>query len=117
MLLSGLTTSSMSRILDWLITTPGCSPPLVKSRIQGCWAAGVAIVSAEVSKVVDGSIVCGNICSSSAPLGTNEKVGRVVRVGMDIDAGNKWISEGVDRRRVATVAPFLGEERYDRRSL
>lgn len=30
-LLSGLTTTSISRILDWLTTTPGSRPPSVKS--------------------------------------------------------------------------------------
>lgn len=47
----------------------------------------------------------GNMCSSSAPLGTRLNVGRVVRVGIDIDAGKSCVPDSADSDSVATVTP------------
>ena len=82
-LLSGLITSSISRILDWLITIPGYFPPSVKSRNQ-ILRPGDSL-SAGSREVGGRSASCGKTCSRSDPPGTSEKVGLEVSVGMDME--------------------------------
>ena len=52
------------------------------------------------------SAVCGKMCSSSEPCGTSENVGRVVKEGMDMDAGKSWASVVGVKHKLATVTPF-----------
>lgn len=49
----------------------------------------------------------GNIWSNSEPAGVSGKVGLGVNVGMDMEAGNNGVVDGIERKRVAIVAPLL----------